>query len=157
MKLVLLCLLIFLSSPALAGACPDFRGLYFRNDSTGQYQIRVNQDECESVSMIIQWGPYGSNLPFREFTRRPSSLSSLTGNALGMDSVSAALLPDSLFLLRTSGTPVPGGVSLSRVAEVYRKTPTGGIFVEIDQLNEELPSTQKWEQNSIQIWTRIGN
>ena len=150
-------LLVLILNPALASACPDFRGLYLRSDSTGQYQIRVTQDECESVSMVIQRGPYGASILFRSFTRQPSGINSLTGGAPGLDSVVTGIFPDSLLLLRNTATPWPGGVSISRVGEVYRTLPDGGISVEIDHLTEELPSTQKWEQNSVQYWTRIGN
>ena len=157
MKPFLSIFFVFISSPALAWNCTDFRGLYFRSDSTGNYHIRIHQVECESVTMTVMNGPYGSQVPFRFFSNRLTPLSLPLRSASELDSVSTAIFSNSLLLIRTTAAESLGAFSLSRVAEIYRKQINGGISVEVNQLTEELPSTQKWENHTIQFWTRIGD
>jgi len=151
--------LILLLSPLLqalpAVACPDFRGIYLRSDPTGQYQIRVEQDDCESVEMTILRGPYGNGVPFRRFQQRPLLNSNPALNPLGFESIGAAILADSLILLRSSAQSAAGQLTLARNSEVYRMLPDGRLSVELYSLAESFPSGQKDEHNDLQVWTRM--
>ncbi|NDG84576.1 MAG: hypothetical protein EBX52_05995, partial [Proteobacteria bacterium] len=118
--------------------------------------IRVEQDGCESVEMTIRKGPYGNGVPFRRFQQRPLLNTTPSPSPLGFDSIGAAVLADSLILLRSSAQSSPGQLTLTRNSEVYRMLPDGRISVELYSLAESFPSGQKDERNDAQVWTRLG-
>ncbi len=105
--------------------------------------------------MTILRGPYGSGVPFRRFQQRPLLNSNPTPNPFGFESIGAAILADSLILLRSSAQSIAGQLTLARNSEVYRMLPDGRLSVELYSLTESFPSSQKEEHNDYQVWTRI--